>query len=88
MSILKMWFIHTSTGWGPVILSRAGAEWWWCKGLEEATGEETGVGDTEVKFIIDEFIGANVVLGFDEFINKGLCCTVNSTWVDAERTGL
>lgn len=70
--------IHTSTGCGPVIRSRAGAEWWWCKGLDGVTEE------TVVVFIVGNDNGSNVKLGFDEFIVKGLCCTVNSTWVEAK----
>lgn len=77
--------IHTSTGWGPVIRSRAGAEWWWCKGLDGVTVEHGEVtDDTVVEFIVCKGKGGNVKLGFDELINKGLCCTVNSTWVEAE----
>lgn len=72
---------HTSTGWGPVIRSRAGAEWWWCNGLVGVTEEHGVTEDTVVEFIVGK--GGSVKLGLDELINKGLCCTVNSTWVEA-----
>lgn len=71
--------IHTSTGWGPVIRSRAGAEWWWWMGLDGITGEHCECGT-----FIFKGNGGNVKLWLDEFLNEDLCWTVNSTWVEAK----